>query len=183
MKKIAFTVAEVTAVLVILGIVAIITIPATTNHIKQMQDKTKIKKALATYDSVVRRISTEQKITNADRLDRFIGNNNCANAARYFNISKTGASNCVFKTYDDVWWDVGTNGRMSKAIISVNAGDLSVPKAYDLNTYKAFALVTTYNKNKAAVIVDPVSGRNSGNFLMWTTAQKIYDYIIQLMDL
>ena len=175
MKKYAFTMAEVISVLVILGIVAIITIPNIYKKVTEKVKKVKIEKALSVYHSAISEISHVNRKYTADDLNAYINSDgNCTKAYEYFKVVQK--DGCQFMTADKLWWDIGQNGSITKTIVAFNKKDLTAEKAYDLNSYKAFVF-TAGVYNDSLVIVDPESGRNSGNFLMWIMSQKVYDYL------
>ena len=153
--KNAFTMAEALSVLILLGVVAAITIPATVNRMTVNQNRAKLKKALATYDSAVRLIVSENRIKNKQRLDDYISANNCQNIYRYFKAVES--NGCQFKTTDGVWWDVGTeaNGAsMSKTLVSFNRRDLTQNNAFNKTEYKAFYFVSDFDTNHSLRIMD-----------------------------
>ena len=61
-KKAAFTLAETLIVLVILGVVAAITIPALVRNQMEAQNRTRIKKAMTVYDMLINKIVVENNL-------------------------------------------------------------------------------------------------------------------------
>ena len=105
MKKSGFTLAEAISVLVLLGTVAAITIPSVWHNVRVSADRTRLKKAMALYDSVIRTFTTENRITTIDKLNRDGSANSCEGIRRYFKVID-GNGSCQFKTVEGVWWDM-----------------------------------------------------------------------------
>lgn len=138
-----FTLAEVLIVLSILGMVAAITIPTAVRRHTELANKTRVKKALSTYEKIVASIIIENNLDrNENQLNRFISANNCENIKRYVKFSKTSGNNCRFLAHDGLWWDVS---EFSNTIIAFKEEDLDAQIA-DGTDYKAFRLITRFDK-------------------------------------
>ena len=70
-KKNAFTLAEILSVLIILGVVAAITIPTTLKRTTDRQNRTRLAKAVSAYDSLIQKVTIENNIVSADKLQKF----------------------------------------------------------------------------------------------------------------
>ena len=185
-RRVAFTIAEALSVIILLGVIATITIPTTINRMTANQNRTKIKKALATYDSAIRLIVSENRITNKTRLDNYISANNCQNIYRYFKaIEQNG---CVFKTADGVWWDVGTANNdttISNVLVAFKRADLTKAKGWSETTNDAFYFHTEFDDRGALRIQDTqysnfigdVSGiLDCAKTYAFLEKKKMYDY-------
>ena len=67
-KKQGFTLAEVMIVLVVLGIVAILTVPSVVKKYFEAQERTKIKKSMAAYDTAINKMVIENDRRSEDAL-------------------------------------------------------------------------------------------------------------------
>ena len=154
-KKFGFTLAEVLISLVILGIVAAITIPATISKSTNRANKIKIKKALSVYDNVINKIIIENNLPRSQSdLTNFInGNDNlCSRASTYFKIIEleTPGNDCRFRASDGLWWDVTD---ISNTIVAFEKTDLNHVTANGAE-YKAFKLVTRFDPQGSIRIND-----------------------------
>ena len=140
-KKVAFTLAETMIVLVILGIVAAITIPALVRRHVESSNRTKIRKAMAVYDTAINKMVVENGIKSNDALINEFNadknNNSCAKSRAYFKVSQDGANDCTFRASDGVWWNISD---INHPIIAFNEDDLTDEIASG-DTNKAFKLV------------------------------------------
>ena len=82
-RKAAFTLSETLVVLALLGVVAAITIPNLMSRHNQIANKTKIKKAMAIYESVVRNIALTNRLTTTSAIQDKLGAD-CTSAGKYF---------------------------------------------------------------------------------------------------
>ncbi|MBQ7450083.1 type II secretion system protein [bacterium] len=117
MKK-AFTLAETLITLSILGIVAAITIPALINKYTESANRTKVKKAMTTYEKVINSMLIENDLRTEESFKAWAKTdattNNYKEQVGYFKVAEmstlAGSTTCRFKTSDRVWWDIcGTN--------------------------------------------------------------------------
>ena len=102
--KKGFTIAEVIVTLVLIGIVAAISIPSIyINHQKRV-DRTRIKNAIVTFDSLIREvdISLGRAATTANIKDELI-NRDCQNLPNHMTIVYN--KGCIVSTPDGTWWD------------------------------------------------------------------------------
>ena len=98
--KKAFTLAEVLITLSILGVVAALTIPALVNRNSDIAAQTKLKKAIAAYETSVAVYMAESGKANASKM---MGDA-CANAESYFKVVAKGKTACDFTTADGAAW-------------------------------------------------------------------------------
>ena len=96
MNKKAFTLAEVLITLSILGVVAALTIPALVNRNSDIAAQTKLKKAIAAYETSVAAYMAETGAANASAM---LGTN-CNDAEKFFKIVERAADSCEFTTAD-----------------------------------------------------------------------------------
>ena len=111
--KKAFTLAEVLITLSILGVVAALTIPALVNRNSDIAAQTKLKKAIAAYETAAAVYMAESGKANTDAWLSDKGTASCDNVGSYFKIVNTvaGTNNCEFTTSDGVLWRFnGTSG-------------------------------------------------------------------------
>ena len=76
-KKAAFTLAETLTIIAVLGIIAIISVPSLISKYQYMVNRTKIKKAMSTYDDAIRKIVVENRISNLAQ---------CAQLRKYYRL-------------------------------------------------------------------------------------------------
>jgi len=102
-----FTLSEATTVLIILGIIAVLTIPSLINRQKEIADRAKIKKAWEIYDSVISTMRADHPMMSKEAFTAWANQPNCPNTVSYFKTVNVDANNgCVFKTPDGVWFDI-----------------------------------------------------------------------------
>ena len=193
MKKIsknAFTLAETLITVVILGIVAAILVPNLINRQVENANRTKVKKAMAAYENIMSTIIIENDFgANANEIDNWAKeeNNTCSKAAAYFKISETANKNskCQFKTSDGLWWDIGKNGKLTKAIVAFKKADLTSAKTMNEGTFDAFYFITFFDDNNTARIIDMGYANQTSNtpaiinnakVLAFINNKNIYDY-------
>ena len=113
-NKKAFTLAETMIVLVVLGIVAAITVPALVRNQMEAQNRTRIRKSMTVYDMVLNKIVVENNLKSNAELIAWADSdtkNDCANTSAYFKVSRNlqvnGVdTNCRFCSSDNVCWDI-----------------------------------------------------------------------------
>ena len=179
-KKRGFTMAEALSVIILLGVIATITIPTTVNRMTANQNRTKIKKALATYDSAVRLMISENRITSVERLNNLMSQNNCSRVYNYFKAVEQ--DGCIFKTADGVWWDVGTDNNgasMAKALIATDRDLLDIDEASkeNLNPKNAFYLITDFDERKVPHIADMAFVNQKGLRTQIMNTSKLYAFV------
>ena len=109
MKKIrknGFTLAETLITVVILGIVAAILVPNLINRQVENANRTKVKKAMASYEKAINFIIFENDIKSTEELKEFGEEENCKFSKGYFKTVQDGNNDCIFKTADRVWWNI-----------------------------------------------------------------------------
>ena len=131
MKQKAFTMAETVTVIALIGVLATILIPSTVNHHVDNIDRVKIKKAVTYYEALFKKLAVDNHFMTDEAIkNRFGVVDNCAELRKHFTIIETydGAAfngedenpNCVFRTNDDVWWDVNDITRPKIAVKKAN---------------------------------------------------------------
>ena len=144
----AFTLAETMVVLVVLGIVASITIPALVRRQADAQNRTRLRKAMTVYDT---------------------NNDNCVKPKAYFKtVQDDENNNCIFRAADGIWWDITD---ITNPKIAFNKADLN--EADDLNSNNAFNLIG-YLDDYGSLRVDDLAKAEGDNKDYLT---KLYNFI------
>lgn len=130
-KSSAFTVAETMIVLVILGTLFTVIIPSTLNHHRENINRVKIKKSMAFYEVVFKKLVVDNAIMTDSGFDRkFSTSDNCEKIKKQFKIIETYSGggiafgenkNCIFRSAEDVWWNIND---FKKPIVAVKLEDL-----------------------------------------------------------
>lgn len=142
--KKAFTLAEVLVTIAILGVVAAIILSNTVRNVQKNINRSKIKKAMAVYATVIDNIATTQRLYTAKDLNNYANNDgNCTNIKSYFKIAKSNGK-CVFQTFDGVFWNFT---KANNVIVAFKEQNLTSAIAYDINNYDAFYFVTSIQDN------------------------------------
>ena len=111
-KSKAFTVAETMVVLIILGTLFTVIIPVTINHHRENINRVKIKKAMAYYEVVFKKLVVDNAIMTDSGFKKKFHNcgdacSNCAKIKKQFKVIETDNSNkCIFSSAEGIWWDV-----------------------------------------------------------------------------
>ena len=172
--KKAFTLAETLIVLVILGVIASITIPAVVRRQVEAQNRTRIKKAMTVYDTAINKMVVENGIKSNDALINEFNadknNNSCAKSRAYFKVSQEGANDCIFKASDGIWWNISD---INHPIIAFNEDDLTDEIASG-DTNKAFKLVGYLDDNNGSLRVGDLAVAEGDNK---TYLNKLYGFI------
>ena len=152
MKKFkAFTLAETMIVIVVLGIIATLTIPALVNKNKESVAKTKVRKAMAAYESALNKMIIENDLKSDTALNEWAGAvQNCGNPSNYFKKVQD-VNGCIFKTSDGIWWDISN---IERPLIGFKQDDLTTDKANNANDYSAFVLVGRFGTDGSLRVDD-----------------------------
>ena len=147
-KKYAFTLAETLVTVITLGVIAIIALPNVFKNFSESHKIIKIKKAMAAYESVVRRINIENRFKTNEALLTWAPLNNCTNTSKYFNsisvLNDDNGTRCLFKTHDGLYWDISN---IQKVIVSFKESDLNAANADTENGNKAFYIMSIFDEN------------------------------------
>ena len=169
MKKFVygFTLAETMIVIIVLGIIATLTIPALVNKNKESVAKTKVRKAMAAYESALNKMIIENDLKSDDTLTAWAGNagNGCANSTNYF--KKVQGDGCIFKTSDGIWWNITDIERPVISFKEINADNEEqiTTNANNSNDKTAFVLVGRFGTDGSLRVDD----------LAYETANSIAD--------
>ena len=179
--KKAFTLAEVLATVIILGIIASITIPSTLHRVTERQNKTRVRKALTTYQTAIEKMIIENSLPRTNEaLNQWANNDgNCTNARRYLKGTRDGATACIFRSADGLWYNItdisntligfDDHGRPTNV---TDGGNLALG---DEN--KAFAFVTSFDSNASIRVQDNTYEENNGDSdTAWAT-EKVQCYL------
>ena len=148
----SFTLAETMIVIVVLGIIATLTIPALVNKNKESVAKTKVRKAMAAYESALNKMIIENDLKSDDTLTAWAGAvADCGNPTQYF--KKVQGDGCIFKTSDGIWWNISN---IERPLIAFKEDDLDQAKANAENNYSAFVLVGRFG-NDGSLRVDDLA--------------------------
>ena len=117
-NKRALTLAETLIAIIILGIVAVMTIPYLIQKYLEVTNRTKVKKAMAVYEKAVNKMVIENNIAGSIKswADEVA---NCGRTNSYFKVISGG--NCRFQTADKIWWDITD---IEHPVIAFNEEDL-----------------------------------------------------------
>ena len=168
----AFTLAETMIVLVILGVIASITIPALVRNQMDAQNRTRLRKAMTVYDMVLNKMVVENGIKSNDALINEFNadhnNNSCAKSRAYFKSAQDGVNDCTFRASDGLWWNIED---ITHPIIAFNENDLTAEKAAG-NTNETFYLVG-YLDNNGLLRVSDIASADDDNQEYLT---KLYNF-------
>ena len=150
----AFTLAEVLVVLVVLGFIAAITLPALMERATSGQNKTTIKKAMEAYDRALSKAVIENNLRSNEALEQWAdGDGNCTRGRSLFKVAQDGPDGCTFKASDGLWWYIKpiTNPIVSFVEINPNNPEQTLEKvkgyASDSSNEMAFYLVSDFDAN------------------------------------
>ena len=140
-----FNLAELLIVFSVLCLVALLMIPATINNVKASQQRLKLKKAVASYDSAIKLFQVDYNAKNINSIDKRLGQQ-CKNIKKYFIVLKD--EGCIFYTNDEVWYNFKTSNHQSVKYVAVAFEKEDLSKAYDENYNGAFLFVASMNKGQ-----------------------------------
>ena len=144
----AFSLSEILITVVILGIVAAIVVPNLINRQVENANRTKVKKAMASYEKAINYIIIENDIRTTEGIREFGQDDDCESAKKYFKTVQNGANDCIFRTADRVWWNI-TDLTNPIIILKDSQKDKEVnellPLAKDFNDKTVFALVGRFD--------------------------------------
>ena len=171
-----FTLAETMIVIVVLGIIATLTIPALVNKNKESVAKTKVRKAMAAYESAINKMIIENHLKSDTALTECGNITNCTNSINYFKKSKD-INGCIFKTSDGVWWNISDIERpvISFKEINTNKAEEITTKANNENDKTAFVLVGRFG-NDGSLRVDDLA-YETANSIKDNSNYEIYDQV------
>ena len=142
--KKGFTLAETLITLVILGVVAAIVVSSILNPSSEKQNKVKIRKALASYEKLVQKVSIEYGLMSNSALNNWANNDGqCTNGKQHFKIAETDNDfPCIFKTHDGLWWNIRF---LDQTIVAFKKDDATLYNGISrFSGYKAFMFVTEF---------------------------------------
>lgn len=175
--KKGFTLAEVLVTLAILGVVAAITIPSITRNNLEKRNRVKIRKALASYESLVEKASIEYGLKSNAALNNWANNDNqCTNGKQQFKISEVDADfPCVFKTTDGLWWNIKN---LDQTIVAFKQNDVTLYNAISrFSGYKAFMFVTEFDQNGSIRVNDKGYAPNATSSYYEYSVDKVQRYL------
>ena len=178
-SKKAFTLAETLITLAILGVVAAISIPSLMKASLDKANRTKIRKAMSTYEKLMSEIVVENQISDTNTLINAI--NDCSKYKAYFKSVENGDDDCTFKTSDGLWWSVKQADGAEEAIAIVAfkkdsllghplCGDLATCFNFGRNTDEpAFLFAAKFDNN--------VFRTNEKGALDDNNFERLYNYV------
>ncbi len=177
-KKYAFTMAETLIVLVVLGIIALITLPNIYKKYQEAVKRLQIKKAMKIYDLAVTKMTIENDLKSSSALQEWASKDDCDNSVRYFKT--TYRSKCTFRTSDGLWWNVDDMLRPVITFDKITDDNLDSikAKAKDLSNTDAFVMVTSTDNSTGAFRVDDLEyEKEHPVYNSDKLVEKLYDYI------
>ena len=165
-NKKAFTLAEMIAVVVILGITAAIVVPPLVRKQIEAAERTKLKEIIRVYDFYMNKITVEHDLKSNNAVQEW-ADDDCHNTSAYFKATKflknkDGKNNfCIFRTPNGVWMDI-SNILNPKVSFDENFNDPN----------KTFDLVSLFDEN-GSLRVDDLS--KPGDY--YDELVKLYDFI------
>ena len=173
-NKKAFTLAETIIVLVILGLVATLTVPNLINKQKETTQRTKVKKAMATYETAINKMLLEH-----DRSFDNLNSAGCDTKTSYFKYIKRDTTNtCIFQSPDKLWWDVSN---IERPMIAFEQSNLTVQTANAADNKDAFVMVGRFD-DQGILRVDDLayetqhSLKDSNNYESKAQLEKLYGF-------
>ena len=183
-KKNGFTLAETLIVLVVLGMVAIITVPSFIKRYHTYVIRAKIKKCMMVYDVVIQKMTIENDLrTGADLKWWANSDSKCTNVKSYFR--KAGGYGCILVTSDRIYWDVSD---ITNPLISVSEEDMQKAKISGTDGKRSFRFVSTFDSKTGAfrtneLIFEQQRFKESLNYANEDTLNKIQNNIDELKKL
>ena len=168
----AFTLAETMIVLVILGIIASITVPAVVRRQMEANNRARIKKSMTVYDTGINKFIIENQLKSDEAVYQIAPKGDCRITSQYFkvaeNIEENGNKNlCKFKSADGVWWDISD---ILNPMIALKKDELGT----DAET--SFQLSAKFDQN-GSLRVDDLAYEINLNSNDLESLQKIYAFI------
>ena len=177
----AFTLSETMIVIVVLGIVATLTIPALVNKNKESVAKTKVRKAMAAYESALNKMIIENDLKSDDTLTAW-ADANCANSTNYFKKVQD-VNGCIFKTSDGIWWNISNIERPVISFKEINAGNEEqiTANANNANDKTAFVLVGRFGTDGSLRVDDlayeTANSETVNNYKSYDQVAKLYNFL------
>ena len=163
----AFTLAETMIVLVVLGIVAAITIPALVRNQMDAQNRTRLRKAMTVYDTAISKMVVENDFKNTTALINWGNENNCVNTREYFKIVQDGKNGCIFSTSGGLWWNITD---ITKPIVGFNENDIEAA-----NSSTSFQLFGHFDDSTGSLRVNDLAYEQVADFLSEEEKQLLAD--------
>ena len=167
--KAAFTLAEAMIVLVILGVIASITIPAVVRRQMEANNRAKIKKSMTVYDTGINKIVIENQL-KSDRAVQDWAGVNCENSINYFKVNSFSKKEdetdnlCRFRASDGVWWNISD---ILNPIIALKEDELD-----DDTLATTFTMSAAFDQNGSLRVNDRGFAPNNLNI------KKIWNYVL-----
>ncbi len=151
MKKRAFNLPEISTVLVIIGIIIAVTLVVVIKKQSALSARTKVRKAMSTYETVMSNITTNHNVRSEDELLSWAAAD-CSNTVEYFKVKMyLNKNKCTFMTYDGVYWNINY---IQNPIISLDEKHMSADSALTPDLYKAFYFTASYDREGSLRVND-----------------------------
>ena len=168
-KYYAFTIAETMIVLIIMGTLFTLIIPSTMSKHRESINRVKIKKSMAYYEVVFKKLVVDNAIMTDSSFKKKVQTSNCDKIKKQFKIIETDGD-CVFRAAEDVWWNVTD---FTEPFVVIKKDNLNKNKANATDNNVCFRF--------SGHIVNGVLRINDMGYLPngeeKTAVQKVYNYI------
>ena len=179
-NKSGFSFAEVIITLTVIGIIATITIPALISRQKELYNKERVKNAVSTFETAMSKIIIENNIKTTTELINWANQeDNCQNTTKYF--KKTVDNGCIFKTANNVWWNIENPER---PIIYINKEGITkenilevTKKANTKDNKEAFVLIGHFDNVGSFRMDDLTYETNNNKQNSKMLMEKLYGYM------
>ena len=174
-KKFGFNLTEVSLVLVIIGTVIAITAVMLIKKEIELSNKTRIKKAMSAYETVMAQIVANNKIRTIDQLIDW-ASADCSNTVEYFKVSIYPDKNnkCLFKTADGLYWNINY---IHNPIISLDSAHLTMESALAPDSFRSFYMTTSFVDGYPRVNDYNYEISLEDNALNSSAMNKLYKYL------
>ena len=177
-RKAAFTLSETLMVVIVLGIVATLVIPSLLKRQVENVKRTKVKKAMASYESALSKMIITNDLRSDIELTTWAGSvADCGNTTQYF--KKSEGEGCIFKTSDGVWWNIENIQRpiiylRPTGITQSNKAEIT-QMANDFDNEDAYVMVGRFDDNRTLRVNDLAYEKiNPADSNSYTQVLKLY---------
>ena len=166
-------------VVAVLGIIAVLTVPALINRHIEAANRAKIKKAMAVYETALNNIVISNGLKSNAELysgdNAFAPSGDCSKTINYFKVSKQLDENdqCKFMTSDRVYWDISD---INKPIVALKEEYLTPVQASDTTTTNAFYFLGYFGNDGILRVNDNIYEQIYGTNDDVKAMVKLYEY-------
>lgn len=177
--KKAFTLTETIIVLLVIGIIAVVTVPQLVRHQIEVENKTKLKKSMSVYDMAIQRMVIENDFKSENQFDEWADSatkNDCRNTSAYFKINS--GSGCLFRTADGVTWYIGNIRNPIISVKKLQSRDEAIERANSETDKSTFYMFTFYDKSTGAFRPnDLLYAKTGASQSEYNKLKELYDWI------